>query len=860
MAEATRRQLPLSQAKELVDGSPTAQSKSLFGLLEGESLIAIVEQPAAFLGGEPEYSVRFTFERVGDHLIAEHLLSIVGDIEQAFVSGGSLNFLTENGSPTANAGLLEALSIQIPETHDVELIDVLKGVDLLLLWDPFIAGLQWRNPVYISDRTHELVLEALSDGDTAAKAFEAILGLAARPKHPLNATFLDQLLRRYSMLARDPFWSRMLETSYSDWSDRVIPHSGVHRLIDTARRGRLDALPDDVGRLWTTTLAWFCASPDRRIRDRATMAMVSILCARPSTIVWLVRKFAETEDEYIAERVLLAAYGALLICQSRSHVQETAAELYERYFAEVEPPLNASLRDHARLIIELGIELGVPPPRLERTRYRPPHSSPWPIRLPSQEEVQPFAEDRERFPQMQLVERTGLATGTDFARYIVEPVVVNAFDVQTAGLDKLGLFRWFLKRAEELGYPGPGDGCSIFDRDLLAQFGGGRGKPGWAERLGKKYYWTLLRQLVGQLADHLPRKDWSGAPSVPSDDLQGLDLRDLDPTDLRMFARKVPETDHWLFQSPYVFARPDSPKDDTAWVAENDLPDIGVALILSDDNANQWHVLDLPATWRGKRIDRNVNSYRYVGRSIHALTCRIADMGRLNRAFADGSLNSYDHDPDDYRGYLAEYPRRWFYRRRLSDPRFFVNESAGIDFDYVGIKQLRGGEWERDYSFTRRSLNLLMPSTELIEASDLHWDGHGGWLDAEGVTHVLDPLWYSDKGPGLIIRLTYLDRFLEEKDKILVVMGYQYKLIAGAGTITRSERVSERTLFMRNKGQTKLIGRKIENDCARSRVSRLALRGRGCAWLPCLISAPITCGTFGRTAPVRALKVRSPGG
>jgi hypothetical protein len=161
MAGATRRELPLSQAKELVDGSPTAQSKSLFGLLEGESLIAIVEQPPASRGGEPEYSVRFTFERIGDHLIAEHLLSMVDDVEQAFAPGGSLNFLTENASASANAGLLEALSIQLPETHDVELIDVLKGVDRLLLWGPFIAGLQWRNPGRISDRTRQ------SDGGTA---------------------------------------------------------------------------------------------------------------------------------------------------------------------------------------------------------------------------------------------------------------------------------------------------------------------------------------------------------------------------------------------------------------------------------------------------------------------------------------------------------------------------------------------------------------------------------------------------------------------------------------------------------------------------------------------------------------------
>jgi hypothetical protein len=271
-----------------------------------------------------------------------------------------------------------------------------------------------------------------------------------------------------------------------------------------------------------------------------------------------------------------------------------------------------------------------------------------------------------------------LAAGTDFARYIVEPRVVNAFEVEGAGLDKLGLLRWFLKKAEELGYPGPGDGCAIFDRNLLAEFGGGRGKPGWAERLGKKYYWILLRQLVGQLADHLPRRDWLGAPSAPSDDLQGLDLRDIDPTDIRMFARDTPENDLWLSPSPYVFAGPDSPKDDAAWVAENDLPNIEAALILSDDSANQWHALDLPATWRGKRIDRKVSSYRYVGRGIRALTCRAADISRIKKAFAEGRPGSFDHDPHDYRGYLAEYPRRWPYRRQLIDPRFFADQSKRI--------------------------------------------------------------------------------------------------------------------------------------------------------------------------------------
>ena len=67
----------------------------------------------------------------------------------------------------------------------------------------------------------------------------------------------------------------MLGASYSSWSERVNPRSGVHRLIDTARRADLAVLPNEVASLGHV-LAWFCASPDRRIRDRATMAIVSL--------------------------------------------------------------------------------------------------------------------------------------------------------------------------------------------------------------------------------------------------------------------------------------------------------------------------------------------------------------------------------------------------------------------------------------------------------------------------------------------------------------------------------------------------------------------------------------------------------
>jgi hypothetical protein len=235
------------------------------------------------------------------------------------------------------------------------------------------------------------------------------------------------------------------------------------------------------------------------------------------------------------------------------------------------------LRDHGRLIIELSVELGVAAKGVDVALYRPPYESAWPIALPSEDDVRAYAGDREHFPQMSLVQKTGLAAGTDFARYVVEPRVTSAFDVEKAGLDKLGIFRWFLKEVAELGYPGPNDQCAHFDRALLREFGGGRGKPGRAERLGKKYCWIFLRQLVDRLADHADRKTWS-ATFPPSVELQGLDLRDIDPTDIRQFL-PPPVGDHvWLTPAPYVFRGRDTPAEDAGWVGEDDLTDIAQAL------------------------------------------------------------------------------------------------------------------------------------------------------------------------------------------------------------------------------------------------------------------------------------------
>jgi hypothetical protein len=808
MAAAGTRVLPLREGRLLVDESSSVGSRSLFAVLESESLVATIEQPAERFGGEPNYFVRFTFERIGDHLIAEQMVRSVPDAKAAFAPGSPLHFLVVNDEAVrTNAGILEALSIQWPEAHAQELIDAVSIGEQDALRPAFIAALQWRDPHFVTARTIELVREGLGSNETIAPTLEALLGLAARPDHPLNARFLDRLLGRVPILARDPIWASMLEESYSGWSHTVRQKSGVHRLVETARRGKLVNLQDEVGILWTTTLAWFCASPDRRIRDQATMAMASIFHARPSIIVSLLRKFADNDDEYISERVLVAAYGALLLTESASNLHESARLIYELYFANGEPPLNASLRDHARLIIELSVELGVPPDSIDVDLYRPPYRSKWPISLPSEDDVKPYVEDRDRFPQMNLVEQFGFATGTDFARYIIEPRVTSAFDLQKAGLDKLGIFRWFLQEAADFGYPGPSDQCARFDRGLLSEFGGGRGKPGWAERLGKKYYWTFLRRLVGCMADHVDRKTWSGT-FAPGAELQGLDLRDIDPSDLREYLSHPAPDSGWLSPAPYVFQGRDAPEGDAAWMKQDDLTDISQALVVTDPDGEVWQVLDMGVSWSGKRIDRNMNTYRHISRSVRAASCKASDVANVKKAFASVGLDHFNNGPHDYRGYLGEYPRRWPYTGRASDPIVFTDDDADIKFQNLALRQLRGREWERDYSHVPESTTILMPSVELVEAGGLRWDHGGGWYDPKGETQVQDPCWWTtERPPALLCRLEYLDDFLDQSDRALIILGYQEKFIAGASDGPGF--LEERTLFVRHRAQTKRIKRRL---------------------------------------------------
>ena len=184
---------------------------------------------------------------------------------------------------------------------------------------------------------------------------------------------------------RDAWWSVYLHYAYG-------AHDAVDRLVDWA--SSLDpntSIDDEAVDLCAVALSWMLTTSNRFLRDRATMALVSLLTDRLAAVVRLVGRFADVDDPYVVDRVYAVAYGVAMRCHDPVAVGALATCVYERVFASGSPPPHILLRDYARGVVERALHLGskidvVP------DRVRPPYKSPRPT-IPTEEDIKTLLPD-----------------------------------------------------------------------------------------------------------------------------------------------------------------------------------------------------------------------------------------------------------------------------------------------------------------------------------------------------------------------------------------------------------------------------------------------------------------------------------
>lgn len=735
VAQSANVAIPRSSAEYTVQRAcPSVKNIPVVDWLIGNGLL-IEEAPITEDPLGEECSVRPAFERLGDFIVADSLLSEISSpqtIRDAFLPGRRLHYLVQSEDGVAmHGGVLGALSILIPERHQgVELADLMEQEPVRrAVTKTVIDNLPWRSPNTFSASTENLLYEGLANADTSFEAMDSILSVAWQPS-PIDSFWLDDLLRKKPMARRDAYWCAYLH-------DRYESSGVVRRLIDAAIELPLERMATDILERWSVLLLWFTAAADRRVKDRATRAVIRLFSHRPEIIPKVVERFTDCDDDAVRERVLLSAYGALILTRDVPATGRLAEILCRTTRDRTAQFGNALIRDHARCILELSEILGALPESCDPVSMVQSVSPDWPLVVPDDKQVEQWAKVV-RFRPDEFF--------SDFFKYSM-----NCLRPWTHAMSKSDMGKWILQRvARDFGYVG--SGCESYDAMMLQKYGPGRAKPTWAERIGKKYQWSAMYQLASRLHDHVERQRDSWEPNPLRTPLILLEERKLDPTlSPKLVESEDAEESWWVTAAPDVDT--DRQLSDEEWVArEDDLPRLDDLLSTTEHQGQKWRLLVAYPSWGRRPENAEFNDpYRNVWIHLHSYLVQRDDfsntrdclLGRnfFGRWMPEGAEWLY--------GFAGEYP--WGSAFNTTPEEWHSRGGFGQKFP-VRVKPAWNTlvmEWEYDASVPR-NFHMLVPAREFFSPNDLWWDGRDGYRLLSGRTVFRDPS-ITEGGPASLL-------------------------------------------------------------------------------------------------------------
>ena len=375
----------------------TVQSKSLLHHMISEGLLS--EDLIRLEGDTFEPSIQFSYERLGDNLIVQHQLEKIKtnkDIPKLFLKKGAFfDYFEDDYSLYSHKGIIDAISIQLPEKFSKELIEVKpKFLKSSTIFESFIDSFMWRRPNSIKKSTMlQIEKHVIQKRQCLARFFKTVLTISADPEIILNGEYLHKYLLKLDLGDRDYVWSLFLHHDYYE-EDSI-----VHRYIDWAWNSDKSSLQDESIYLAAMTLSWFLTSSNRFIRDRATKALVSLLSQKLEIFEKLLPKFAKCNDPYVTERLFCAAYGCVMKNNNKTKLKKLAQYTYDIIFKKRTIPPDILLRDYAKSIIDYVLYRKISL-NIDYEKVEPPYNSKWIKSFPSKKIIEKLEKKHEGTPQL----------------------------------------------------------------------------------------------------------------------------------------------------------------------------------------------------------------------------------------------------------------------------------------------------------------------------------------------------------------------------------------------------------------------------------------------------------------------------
>ena len=722
----------------------------------------------------------FTYERFAD------LYNAIVLIDYENEEAGYIKKVLETDDPYY-LGVIEALSIVLPETKGVELLDHMKESIKYSIIEGFIRGLSWRNVNTFDFKMKKWVLKCLSIDDEYLLnlLYEQLLKQSYLIDSPINSEFLYEHLNILPMPERDKIWTKSINGNLD------VPQQLVNFVVD--ENLTLNRFKKNNFELIAITYPWLFSSTNIFLRDTATRALTKTFIYYPDLMQSVFEKFKKVNDPYILERILASSYGACLRLEEKAPLREFIENIYTTIFLNNRIKPNILIRDYARGIVQIGINHELIK-EIDQRVISPPYSSKWYTQKYSNEEIEKFLQE---IRETTSVSYTGFDTIRasmdteygDFGRYVLGSSLSNwSNQFNQKDLSNIALMEIY-----ELGYRQELHGeydASIrsFDRHQNS-----------IERIGKKYQWIILYELLARIIDNFPTYK---EVKVYSDEYktykEKLNLRilehftqseslniDFGYLEQETTEEKLLEEDHVIeinrvegeqYNGPWeLYLRNIDPTLVDRVDSISSFPQVNY---LPDSPNKQWVESDVEINQMNIFLELEYESNEYVSLGRMLSQEHKSDMGYINNdsffvktkaVFVDlNSKDAYIEQKMKRESNLSvDWPHSYFvfafehYDLPASKNTYYTNDNTNSFSDDTLWEYI----WERntDYSLDEdTNKSYLYPNKNIVDYFNLVQTREGIWKYKELVVAIdLKSLGHEN---NLLIRKDYLDMYLQENE------------------------------------------------------------------------------------------------
>lgn len=629
------------------------------------------------------------------------------------------------------------------------------------LVDQYVGTFTWRSSCVKLEDFWELINKYHV---SPKRVWDIFIENATKENSELNAMGLTNLLNKYELNRRDYLWT--IKINDLSEKDRIV---SLAYFIEEGNK--FEGLSENRAFLLLTLFSWILSSSNRTLRDRISKAMVEIMKSHFGLCKRLLEIFKSVNDPYIIQRIYGTVFGAVVkrIADFRTEFTELAEWIYNEIFDQTYVYPDILLRDYARLIIERFLwEYPEDEKLFDISKIKPPYKS---VPIPKVEEVDYSDKQFEQpgvwnllFSMKFDLPVKGVGMYGDFGRYTFQSAVNHFKEVDIANIYYYALRFIF----DNLGY------CSkYFGKYDSNREGFDRHHVKKIERIGKKYQWIAMYNILARLSDKYKLKGWDWNDNTdyfyngPWDPY----VRDFDPTlNIRikpaknMLKIELPEYGDESFL-PFGASDLDVEK----WIISEDkmFQNFQERLIQKDESGTEWVSLYFyqenklqPPNEEISLIEfPNGEQHIWASASMYIVTDemeKLTEEELIDSGFIQ-SRSSYTRDC--YSLFSREYAWSSGYKAEFAVPE--------EDDDRATIKAIPASInilWEEEFDASQEeTTSFMIPAGSIIQEMKLYEKSVDGIYYYDGEIAACDLKVLGNEKSELVIRRDILNQYMVKK-------------------------------------------------------------------------------------------------